>query len=472
MNEKAKKLFKNLNYTISANFLVLGISVLVNLIVPKFIGLKEYSLWQLYVFYSGYVGFFHFGWLDGIYLKIGGAEYEELDKRNLGSQLWYFIIFQSLLAVLLILFTILFVSSENKSVILLLTAIILVVSNVRTYILYIFQSTNRIKEYARLSRDDRYIYFFGVLMYLFCRGNNYVILIVIDIFSKIIVTGFGINKIKDMFFSPPMKLKSLVLEIIDNIKIGSNLMISNVASMLIIGISRLLVEKQWDVKTFGKLSFTLSISNMFMTFINAVGVVMFPLLRRTEQEGIRKLYINLRNLFVPFTFGILVVFNPIKLFLEYWLPAYRESFIFMAILFPMIVYEGRMALLVSTYLKTIREEKIILVSNLMALVMSTIGSLVSSSIVKDIYLTIGVIMFSLAFRCLLAEILLLKKMKLSQKRSIIFEVILTVVFIAGNLNFSTQMSFICYFIIFMIYILINSSDIKNSSKELFDMLRE
>ncbi|OTO76655.1 hypothetical protein A5865_000513, partial [Enterococcus sp. 12E11_DIV0728] len=61
--------------------------------------------------------------------------------------------------------------------------------------------------------------------------------------------------------------------------------------MLIIGSIRFFVEKRWTIETFGKLSFTLSISNMFMTFINAVGVVMFPLLRRTNQNKLPHLYI-------------------------------------------------------------------------------------------------------------------------------------------------------------------------------------
>ncbi|MDN6626680.1 MAG: hypothetical protein L0K82_05645, partial [Pisciglobus halotolerans] len=98
MNEKAKKLFKNLRYTVTANFLVLGISVVLNLFVPKFLGVSEYGFWQLYVFYSSYVGFFHLGWIDGIYLKIGGFDYNRLDKENLGSQFWYLSFFQSFLA--------------------------------------------------------------------------------------------------------------------------------------------------------------------------------------------------------------------------------------------------------------------------------------------------------------------------------------------------------------------------------------
>ena len=49
---------KNIKYAVSANFVVLGISVLLNMFVPKILGVTEYSYWQLYVFYTSYVGFF------------------------------------------------------------------------------------------------------------------------------------------------------------------------------------------------------------------------------------------------------------------------------------------------------------------------------------------------------------------------------------------------------------------------------
>ena len=105
MNSKAKMVAKNLYYTVAANFATLGISVLLNLFVPKLLGVTEYSYWQLYVFYSSYVGFLHLGWIDGIYLKIGGEEYENLDKRNLGSQFWYLAIFECCISAFVILFS-------------------------------------------------------------------------------------------------------------------------------------------------------------------------------------------------------------------------------------------------------------------------------------------------------------------------------------------------------------------------------
>ena len=134
MNEKAKTLFKNLNYTVTANFLVLGISIILNLFVPKFIGLTEYSYWQLYIFYSSYVGFFHFGWIDGIYLKIGGEEYNNLDKRSLGTQFYYLFIFESALALILSIYAFIFVSDFNRQIIWFATASILIIINIKTFL--------------------------------------------------------------------------------------------------------------------------------------------------------------------------------------------------------------------------------------------------------------------------------------------------------------------------------------------------
>lgn len=67
----------------------------------------------------------------------------------------------------------------------------------------------------------------------------------------------------------------------ENISVGIKLMFANIASMLIIGIVRFGIERAWDVATLGKVSLTLSILNMII-FINAVGIIMFPTLRRTN----------------------------------------------------------------------------------------------------------------------------------------------------------------------------------------------
>lgn len=471
MNHNAKNLIKNINYTVTANFLVLGISVLLNLFVPKFIGVEEYSYWQIYVFYSSYVGFLHFGWLDGIYLKIGGKEYDDLDHGNLGSQFWYLFIFEIFLSIALLFSIVLFSSSSTNAIILSLTAFVSIIRNCNTFILYIFQSTNRIKEYAQISRNDRYIYVVFISIYILFGGNDYFILITLDIIARLLVTLWGALKIRDILFFRPQKFTLVKGEIFSNISVGINLMLSNIAGMLIIGISRVFVEYKWSVETFGKLSLTLSISNMFMTFINAVGVVMFPLLRRTDKNRLSELYFELRNVFVPITYLLLLLFLPIKEILGLWLPAYRQSLVFMGILFPMVIYEGRMSLLVSTYLKTIRKEKTILYANVISLSFSIICSAVTALYIKNLFLTVGVIVFSLAIRCMVAENLLIREWRMSLGKLVHFETLLTIAFILSNFFLEDGVSFCLYLFLFVVYIILNYKSCLSSFKILVSKLQ-
>ncbi|WEI93509.1 lipopolysaccharide biosynthesis protein [Enterococcus casseliflavus] len=472
MNTSTKSVLKNINYTVTANFIVMGISILLNLIVPRYLGVNEYSYWQLYVFYSGYVGFFHLGWIDGIYLKIGGEKYSNLNKRDLGTQFWYLLIFQSVLALFIIFFLLINNLPINRFLILSFTSFMLVITNCRTFILFILQSTNRIKEYAQLSRNDRYIYIVIICIYLINGGRNFVFLILIDVLSKLFLVLWGVYRIRDLIFVKWNPVKDTLESILNNIRIGINLMVGNIASMLIMGITRLLVERQWSIEVFGRLSLTISISNMFMTFINAIGVVMYPLLRRTDEKSLKKLYIGLRSLFVPLTYGILLTFIPLKYLLGAWLPQYTQSLVFMGILFPMIVYEGRMALLVSTYLKTIRREKIILIVNIITLVISLILSVITIYGLNSIYLTVVGIMLSLSLRCILAETLLLKKLEIKLKFKITVETLLTIIFVSVNTYANPALSFFIYLISYIIFILLNAKSIRKSFNEVLVLIRK
>ncbi|MFD2306494.1 lipopolysaccharide biosynthesis protein [Enterococcus termitis] len=472
MNEKAKSVIKNLYYTVAANFATLGISVLLNLFVPKLLGVREYSYWQLYVFYSSYVGFFHLGWIDGIYLKIGGEEYDQLDKRNLGSQFWYLAFFETIVSSVVILWAFFFLPPSNKTLILILTAVVSLITIAKTFILFIFQSTNRIKEYAQLSRTDRYLYVVFIGVYLLMGGRNFFWLISMDILSRLIMTIWGMYRIKDMLSVKLIRLKNVLPEIIDNINIGSKLMISSIASMLIIGTIRFFVEKKWTIETFGKLSFTLSISNMFLTFVNAVGVVMFPLLRRTNQEKLPTLFVTLRNLFVPITYAILLFYVPAKYVLAIWLPDYAESLKFMGILFPIIIYEGRMSLLINTYLKALRKEKTILFVNVSTLSLSLILSIIIIFVFGNLTWAVGLILISLAFRCNFAELFLCKSMNIRVVQSMVLETLLTVLFILSNLFFggsfiSTGVYAVCY----LIYLLVNYKKMIQSFNEFRGLLK-
>lgn len=472
MNEKAKAFLKNLNHTVSANLILLMISLLLNLVFPKVIGLREYSYWQLYLFYTGYVGIFHLGWVDGIYLKIGGKSYEELDKNEMGSQFYFFFIMELVIGIFLFFGLYLFISDFNKKIILLSTVVTMVAMNIKMFILLVLQSTNRIKDYAKLSVNDRYLYIVLSMTYLIFGGKNFIILILLDVISKIVIVLWGISFVKDFLLAKKLSLPSIYCEILDNIKIGSKLMIGNIASLLIIGIFRILVERRWDIEVFGKLSFALTVSNMFMMFISATSVVLYPVLRRANQNKLSDLYINVRGLFVPFTLGLLIFFIPVQRILEWWLPEYGLSLFFLGILFPMVVFEGRNFLLVNTYVNTIRQEKIILIANIATLIMTILSAVVSIYVFDSVNLTVISILVCIGFRCIVAELLLAKVLEIKLVKENLQEALLIFIFVSGNVLFRDVYSFILYLMSYGVYILLKYNSINYKLKKILSLVRD
>ena len=82
----SKKLAKNLIFSVVAQIISVITSFVLGFVVPKFIDEYQYSYWQTYMLYVGYVGVLHFGLLDGIVLRYSQYDYNDLDKPRIRSQ--------------------------------------------------------------------------------------------------------------------------------------------------------------------------------------------------------------------------------------------------------------------------------------------------------------------------------------------------------------------------------------------------
>lgn len=461
LNNKALTFLKNFSYTLSSNFLSLFISTLVILIVPKLIGVEDYGYWQLYLFYTSYVGFLHFGWNDGIYLRYGGEEYRKLDKKLFFSQFWMLFILQLLFGIVVLVFST-YVNDLNRSFIILMTAVCMIIVNVRFMLVYILQGTNRMKEFAQITIIERVLYCALILLFLAVGVSEFKVLIFADIAGKLVALMYSIYCCKDIVFKRFSEFYFNFKETFENITVGIKLMFSNIASMLIIGIERFGIERNWDVSTFGKVSLTMSISNLMMVFIDAVGIIMFPVLRRTNQHNLSKIYSTMRTALMTPLMGLLVVYYPIKLILQGWLPQFYESLMYMALLFPLCVYEGKMSLLINTYLKTLRKEKLMLNINLTSVVFSIILTVIFTQIFNNLSLAIVSIVILLAFRCVLAEMFLAKILNISVKKDILLEMTMTAIFILTGWFISSWIGIAVYLTAYGLYLLIKKQDVINA----------
>lgn len=466
MNNKAINFIKNFSYTLTSNLISLIVSTLVILIVPKLIGIEEYGYWQLYLFYSSYVGFLHFGWNDGIYLRYGGKEYKDLNKKLFFSQFYMLIILQLIIAIIIFNVSYIFVIDVRRVIVFKMTAICMLIVNVRSMLLCILQDTNRIKEYAQATMMDRIFYICLIIVFLVGGVREYQLMIIADLIGKFISLIYAIYCCKDIVFNKVSTFYFSFKETMKNINAGIKLMFSNIASMLIIGIVRFGIEHSWSVSTFGKVSLTLSISNFMMLFINAVGVIMFPILRRTNKKNLPGIYITMRDFLMVILLGALIIYYPAKVVLSLWLPKYVESLTYMALLFPICIFESKMALLINTYLKTLRKEKLMLKINCISFFISVINTFVIIMLFKDLNLLIASISILLAFRCVLAEMYLSKILKVSLYKNIVLELVMTLIFMLTGWFINSWISVLLYVISYMMYLAIKRKDIINTIQNL------
>jgi O-antigen/teichoic acid export membrane protein len=471
MNLKTMSFIKNMSYTISSNLISLIVSTLVILIIPKLIGVEEYGYWQLYIFYSSYVGFLHFGWNDGIYLRFGGEEYKNLDKRLFNSQFIELLVSQVSIGIIIWLWSIIFVTDFNREFILQMVAIAIVLVNTRLMFFYILQATNRIQEFARLTMLDRIIYIMLIAIFLLFGIRDFKLLIFADLVGKFISLLFATLICKDIVFVRINGFYLTISEITKNINVGIKLMFANVASMLIIGIVRFGIERAWDVTTFGKVSLTLSISSMMMIFINAVGIIMFPILRRTNEEKLASIYTTMRDFLMVLLLGILIVYYPLKSVMAAWLPQYSESLLYMALVFPMFIYEGKMALLINTYLKTLRKEKVMLRINLISMFLSIFMTYISTQIFVNLNVAILSIVILLALRSAIAERYLAKELNIKVKKDVFLEMFLTLVFILTGWFVNSWMTMLIYGIFYLFYLIIKKKDLTGTIRNIKSLMK-
>lgn len=446
-----KKHLKNVSYVILSNLFTVLSSSLVVLILPKMMGVESYGYWQLYVFYLTYIGFFHLGWIDGVYLRYGGAEYAELDQKRFYSQTVQFSFYLLVLSLGLWFFLVWQPFDAQEAYVYQMVIVSMLVTNLRAYFIYLLQMTNRLKDSSLVLMSDRAVYLTAIISLILLGQRSFQLMIVVDLLGRTLSLFYAMWKCQELVFRPIRDFRLDVKESWDNIRVGLNLMLSNIASSMIIGLVRFGIQQRWSVATFGKVSLTLSISNLMMTFINAIGIVVFPLLRRTKKEQLPVLYASLRNALMWVMFGILFFYYPLSFVLNLWLPAYRDSLVYMALIFPMSVYEGKMALIINTYYKALRMETLLLRINVGIMLTSLLLTLVTTVWLHQLDLAVISILILLMLRSVVAEWFLSRRMAVAIKKDLVAELLMTLGFIACGYLVAWPFSILSYGVLYLLY---------------------
>lgn len=452
-----KNILKNFSYTISSNLSTMVLSTCIIFIIPKLVDPVQYGYFQIFTFYFSYAGIVQFGWLDGIYLRYGGVHYKKLDKALFKGQQYSYIISQVLILLMIFLYYP-FVKSFEYKFIIIAIAYGIFFANLKNFYQIILQMTNRISEFAISNIIASGSYAILLILFIMIGCRNYHYYIVSNVIGQFISLCYGIFVCKELFINR-VKSKFSYKESIDNIYSGSKISFAGIAAMLILGVVRLGIQKEWSVQTFGRVSLVLSVSNLLMLFINAASMVLFPVIRRITTISIVKLYNATEELFLPILFFLLLIFYPVYILIYVWLPDYRTSLIFLAFLFPLGLYQGKFEVLTNTFFKSWRMENSLLFINAISLIFASILTFIFAYFIHSLKLTVFTIILSMMFRSFLAELIVKKKLKDHSWGFFIVESVLVSIFILSNILLNVFLSFIIYLLSYITYYLINHSQI-------------
>ena len=94
-----KQNLKNVLMVVSSNVLTILVSLFTGFILPKELSIEDYAYYRVYLLYIAYAGFFHFGFVNGIYLKYGNLDVNQIPKKIFRTYSYFMVLMQALAVV-------------------------------------------------------------------------------------------------------------------------------------------------------------------------------------------------------------------------------------------------------------------------------------------------------------------------------------------------------------------------------------
>jgi len=327
---------KKIGFVAFSNIIKLISSVLIAFVIPNLLGLTDYGYYKVFVLYLTYIGLFHFGFIDGIYLKFGGLSYDELDKSSFRSYFRFLLYLELLITSIGIIVSIFFIKGE-KQIIFMLLFLNLIAINLTTYYQFISQITSRFKEYSTrliiLSITNILIVAYLYLMNI----SDYRIYISLMVAVNYLLLLWYVYTYKDITIGKAENFHNTKSDITFFFKTGIPLLLANLAATFVITVDKQIVVLLFTVEVFGVYSFAYSMLAMITVVVSAVGVVLYPTLKKTSIENIPQNYSNLNFVIILVVLVGLLGYYPLLWIIPRYLPNYSDSLVIFRVALPGLV---------------------------------------------------------------------------------------------------------------------------------------
>ncbi len=338
-----------------SNAISIVAGVIVGFIIPKILSIEDYGYHKTFTLYTSYMGLFSLGIADGIVLKYGRYDYDELRKEQFRAYFKWYMIVHIILCFLMVCLS--FLVKGELPFILRALAVNTIIINEVGYFQQISQITQRFKEYSARkiiqSVGSIAVVFLCVLIWRKSGRLNYRLYVTLSIAFSFALAAWYISTYKDIIVGKSISLcnsrKDIILFSIN----GFPLLIANLCSTLILNLDRQFVSALFSTSEYAVYAFAYNMLSLVTVATSAVSTVIFPALKRSSGEGLRSNYAKLIGIMLVFVYFSLIVYFPLNMLIKWYLPKYVDSLPIFRIIFPGLGISSCITVVMHNYYKVL-----------------------------------------------------------------------------------------------------------------------
>ncbi|MXQ48389.1 oligosaccharide flippase family protein [Streptococcus pneumoniae] len=377
---KANRHLKNFLGVVLSNISTILSGVFIGIIIPKILSVEGFGFYKTFTLYVTYIGFFSFGIIDGIVLEYGGNDYDELDRPKFRNYFKWFLLVNLLSSFFIILLSVI-LFKNNQRFIFIAIAINLVIVNISSYFQQLSQITQRFKEYS-LRRIIQSI--LNIILVLLCfliyknSGSiDYKLYVMLVLLINLFLTLWYINTYKEIVFGDSLPLFETKSDIKYLMTIGIPLLIANICSVLIVTLDSQFVNILFPTAEYAMYAFAYNLLSLITIATSAISTIIYPILKRTDEVSMEQNYGFLISAVIIVVFAALIIYYPLYLFVQWYLPNYLPSLTIFRIIFPGVVLTTPIVVVMHNYYKALKKSDEYFKKSIIIILLSIIANMIA-----------------------------------------------------------------------------------------------
>lgn len=434
-----------------SNMTLLLAGIVTSFVLPKILSIEGYGYYKVFNLYVTYIIILQFGIVEGVYLKYGGRKLDDIHKRDFTGVLKALLLIEMFVGIVISIISLCFFHAEARFIGIAL-AINLIVVNITNLYQYLSQALQRFTELSirNVFKSIFMLVAVGLMFWMYrqdCEWLNYKLYVVLLI---------GINALLLVWYIYTYRTISIGnsevnwKEIIILIKNGFPLCLANIISSLILALDRQVVSIAFETRDYAIYSFAYSMLTLASTVVTSVAVVMFSMFKQENEEKLVTSYRRNIELVSILACGMGVMYFPLVVFINAYLPTYYDALEIFRIIIPGLMVSSSISIVMHNYYKVLNHNFLFFKKSAVILALSLLANLIA-------YISFGTMssisyasVIMIAVWYVMTDCSLKKMHNISAEYNLIYLLLMIVCFYLCTLISTLWMSFLIYFILYII----------------------